>query len=275
MISYSGNFEDVLLNRLFRDKRPGFYVDIGAHHPIFASNTHHFYLLGWRGINVEPTSYFTHFPKIRPEDVNLKVAVSNSCGTINFRECTGQAAVSQVDGVANEHIALANIKREIFEIETRTLASILQENSSPEIDFLSIDVEGHEKQVIEGNDWDRFRPRLLLIESTFPFTNTLCHHDWEPILLENGYLFAHFDGVNRFYVRDDQSKLYDLLQVPLNVLDYFETYETVELRKRVAELEAKLTTNSEHQATSTLSSDSHSRKWYSRLAMLLKRQRAA
>jgi hypothetical protein len=96
MISYAANFEDVILARLFRERATGFYVDAGAHHPLGASNTRHFYERGWRGINIEPSSTFALFPLHRPSDVNLQVAVSDVSGQATFAECPDMMGVSRL-----------------------------------------------------------------------------------------------------------------------------------------------------------------------------------
>jgi hypothetical protein len=75
MTSYAQNREDVILNRIFKDVKDGFYIDIGAYHPAVASVTKAFYDRGWSGINVEPGSVFDELERARPRDVNLKAAV--------------------------------------------------------------------------------------------------------------------------------------------------------------------------------------------------------
>ena len=123
-------------------------------------------------------------------------------------------------------------------VKSRTLKSVLREHVDKDqtIDFMSIDVEGHEKQVLLSNDWQAFRPKVLCIEATLPFTNELCHQSWNPILTENGYEFAYFDGVNRFYVANEASHLLARFSAPVNVLDYFQTNATATLREENAVL---------------------------------------
>lgn len=247
MISYSANFEDVILARLFRGQTAGFYVDVGAHDPLGCNNTRHFYELGWRGINIEPTSTFARFPIHRPRDINLKVAASDRCGEATFEEVPDLPAISQLKA-GSDVVPLPGMARKSISVETQTLAAILGQYAPACIDFISIDVEGHEKRVLAGNDWKRFRPRAFVIEATLPFTTTLCHHAWEPILLNAGYTFGYFDGINRFYVREDEREMLTALQsAPINVLDHFMTQQTADLaaharslEEQVRELQAKL-----------------------------------
>jgi hypothetical protein len=89
---------------------------------------------------------------------------------------------------------------------------------------MSIDVEGNERAVIVGGDWRRFRPRVLVIEATFPHTPRPSHMGWEPLLLEHDYCFAIFDGLNRFYVRKEDVALLRLLAAPACVHDKYVPY---------------------------------------------------
>lgn len=246
MISYSSNFEDVILARLFREQASGFYVDVGAHDPSGASNTRHFHERGWRGINIEPSSTFALFPLHRPGDVNLRVAVSDVCGQATFDECPALWAVSRLaDGGRG---GFKDLPGRAVTVETRTLASIFAKHAPPCIDFLSMDVEGHERRALAGNDWGRFRPRVLVIEATLPWSNTPCHEAWEDVVLGAGYQFGYFDGINRFYIREDEKALLERLQAPVNVLDDFVLKQTADLEEHARELSESLASlRAEHE----------------------------
>lgn len=85
MINFAQNFEDVILARIFHDRRTGFYVDVGAHYPLIDSVTEHFYRLGWRGINIEPLpSAFEELSRTRTHDVNLNFAIAEEEGEVEF-----------------------------------------------------------------------------------------------------------------------------------------------------------------------------------------------
>ena len=83
----------------------------------------------------------------------------------------------------------------------------MRDSRVEEIDFLKVDVEGAERDVLAGADWRRFRPKVVLVEAVAPGTMAPSHAEWEPILLSNGYGFAFFDGLNRFYVADEAAAL--------------------------------------------------------------------
>lgn len=229
MISYAQNFEDVVLARVFAGQPRGFYVDVGAHHPERDSVTRHFHGLGWRGINVEPGAFFREFVRCRPHDVNLNVAVSDRAGSVAFYEGASPGLASMASAVP-EAARVQDGTRTARTVPARTLADILaQYATDATIDFLTVDVEGFERQVLAGNDWHRFRPRVAVIEATHPGTREPSHGEWERILLDAGYLFGYFDGLNRFYVRGEDEPLLARLGPP-SVFDRFITAETARLR---------------------------------------------
>lgn len=221
MLSYASNREDVVLDRVFPHRSPGFYIDVGANHPVAGSVTAHFYLnRGWRGINVEPSEVFHELSRARVGDINLNCALSSSPGETVLYEFPGATGLSTVSSdAARAAEARLNQVSRARRVPLRTLADICAEHVRDTIDFLSVDVEGHEFQVLSGGDWSRFRPRVVLVEATEPYSPTPNHQKWEPILLSANYLFATFDGLNRFYVRAEDRDLLPLLTVPANVLD--------------------------------------------------------
>jgi len=221
MISYAQNFEDVLLARVFRDKSAGFYVDVGAHDPEQFSITKHFYDQGWQGINIEPIpAAQRRLVAHRPRDVNLAVAAGRSESYRQMYVPDDVAfATFDLDRVAEG----VGTKTPTLTVPVRTLDSILEENNVKEIDFLSIDVEGTEKDVLEGIDLHRFRPVVMVVEATQPgarwdFDATatpLTHSSWEPLVLGSEYFFAFFDGLNRFYVRQEDEGLRRFFEIPV------------------------------------------------------------
>ena len=243
MISYGQNREDVLLNRLFAADYRGFYVDVGASHPTQGSVTAHFYALGWSGINVEPSCSFELLACARPRDVNLQIALSRSAGQALFHEFPDAPGVSTFSPELARHgaekLGLACAPRMV---SVETLAEVCRAHVRGPIDFMSIDVEGHERDVLEGADWKAFRPRVLVIEATRPHTPESTHQQWEQIVLEAGYLFAIFDGLNRFYVRTEDRELLPRLAVPANVFDEFITYTEHCSMAQAQELKVRLDT---------------------------------
>jgi FkbM family methyltransferase len=238
MVSYSQNGEDVILDRVFWDVEKGFYVDAGAYDPEVTSVTRHFYLRGWRGINIEPSSRFERFPQGRPEDINLNLAVSTARGTRPFHEFPNAIGLSSFSGELHPDFAHLAAGRVVREVATLPLRDVFGEHRVSDITFLSVDVEGHEREVLMSNDWQRYRPRVVLIEATLPNTPTPSHDRWEDVLLAAGYQFAFFDGLNRYYVRDEDAPLRERFNAPANVFDNFRRVEFVVSEQELAEARA-------------------------------------
>jgi hypothetical protein len=108
-----------------------------------------------------------------------------------------------------------------------TLAQVCEAHVHEPIDFMKIDVEGSESLVIEGGDWERFRPRVLVIEATEPNSWIPSHEAWEPLVVETGYRCVLFDGLNRFYAQVDDDEARDALDRPVNVLDAYEPWRWI------------------------------------------------
>lgn len=193
---YSQFGEDAVLFGYFRSREyaktrslesigSGFFVDIGAHHPYMISNTWFFYQRGWRGINVEPTPGAKEdFDKNRPDDINLGIAISDKNGIAEL--------VSYGRDVKNtlEHsdTSLARSHSKIF-VETRTLESILDDYlpKGTSIDFMSVDVEGHDGVVLRSNNWQKYRPEIVIVEDHASSIEDLMARDVFRLMVEMGY----------------------------------------------------------------------------------------
>jgi FkbM family methyltransferase len=236
--------EDILLDRLFGGER-GTFIDIGANHPFQDSNTYFFYLRGWRGVNIEPArDAHALFLKYRPEDLNLNVAVSDHEGELPFFEIKeGEAltGLSTLDAEVAEHHRTHGFNVTEHRVPVRTLAALIDEHRLEPPDLLSIDVEHHEGHVIHGIPLDRWQPRVLVVEATFPLSGTPSQHSWEPILTTHGYIFAATNGINRFYLRSDLAGRLDCFETPVNMLDQCIRHETMYSVHRYEGAEAALT----------------------------------
>lgn len=167
--SYSQEGEDMILRRLFEKQKMGFYVDVGAHHPKRFSNTYFFYKQGWNGINIDamPNS-MKLFNKIRPRDINIEKPVSEKKQVLTYYAFNEPALNGFSKNLSQERASKDNDNHIIFEknIETSTLEEILDENlpKNHQIDFLSIDVEGLDFMVLKSNDFEKYKPKVILIE---------------------------------------------------------------------------------------------------------------
>jgi FkbM family methyltransferase len=169
-LSWSQEAEDLVLDKYFGHRARGFYVDVGAHHPTRFSNTRLFYLRGWRGINIDamPGS-MKAFERDRPRDINLNIGIAANGGALTYYQYDEPALNGFVRG--SETIASNRAKGAYRLLGTQTvevapLASVLERHLShgQVIDFLSVDVEGLDLEVLKSNDWARFRPECVVVE---------------------------------------------------------------------------------------------------------------
>jgi FkbM family methyltransferase len=233
MISYAQNFEDVMIARLFDTDYHGFYLDIGAAHPGYLSVTRHFYDQGWSGINVEPT--FRFYPLLceaRPRDINLQCAIGNSPGFATFYEIPKFAENSTLESIVADRLAEAELTATPHEVQVLRLADLCDIHVKDRtIDFMKIDVEGGELGVLQSGDWEKFRPRLLIVEATIVNSREENWHTWEPILIKANYHKVWFDGLNNFYLREEDLELRRAFRLPPNIHDGFEIAELAALKR--------------------------------------------
>lgn len=167
-ISYSQEGEDLLLHRIFEGKKTGFYVDVGAHHPRRFSNTHIFYKSGWRGINIEPNPVaVARFTRERKGDINLQFGVGSQRGDLLYYEFDDPALNTFDEKLADERESTTSYRLIATQIIRIDRLDVLLEAYVPQgvtIDFLTVDVEGMDLDVLKSNDWNKFRPRCVLTE---------------------------------------------------------------------------------------------------------------
>lgn len=221
MISYAQNLEDVMLWRALKHVEHGFYIDVGANDPTVDSVTKVFYERGWHGINIEPLpSHFANLVQERPRDINLQCAAGAANGEIELWECDVRGWATAASGVINYHIASGHTGT-FHKVPVVQLAQVCFQHILGEVHFLKIDVEGFEKSVIDGMNFSRFRPWILVIEATRPNSTEDVSSEWESGVLSSGYVLAYMDGLNRFYVANEHSELIANLRYPPNVFDGF------------------------------------------------------
>ena len=157
--------EDTAILDYFKDKKSGFYVDVGCYHPIHRNNTYLLHKQDWKGINIDVSQFSIDlFNYLRPNDLNYNCAISNKNETVKIFY---QKELSQLSTIENEQakkVFQGNIKEK--EIQAFTLDKILKKDKfkDTKIDFLNIDVEGADFKVLEGLSFDKFKPELICIE---------------------------------------------------------------------------------------------------------------
>lgn len=200
--SYSQEGEDLILRRIFESQSAGFYVDVGAHHPMRYSNTYFFYKRRWRGINIEPNPDSARlFHKYRRRDINVQCGVSDQDGQLKYYMFNDSALNSFDENLSHQRDVGVYRITETCDIAVRRLESILDELLPRDvaIDFMSVDVEGRDLQVLQSNNWERYRPRVLLVEA---MSFDLATVEGEPIhrfLTNNSYRLFAKTGHTLFY----------------------------------------------------------------------------
>jgi FkbM family methyltransferase len=204
--SYAQGGEDIIIAYIARNHlamtKPGKYVDVGCNAPVRYSNTFDLYLLGWRGVNIDANSeLIREGGRVRKEDIFVRAAASDIEREVTFHKGVSDL-VSTIDEKKiiewKKHFEYSEEDQEM--LTTRTLTSILDDTWKPAepIDLLTIDVEGHDFQVLKGLDLTRYRPKIIVIEM----------HDLDGIqdseiyrhLIANEYQLKHFALLNAYFV---------------------------------------------------------------------------
>ncbi|CUH95086.1 hypothetical protein P22_1155 [Propionispora sp. 2/2-37] len=232
-ISYAQNLEDVMLWRVFSGLEKGFYIDVGANDPVIDSVTKAFYDRGWRGVNIEPLqSYYQRLCQERTRDINLQVAAGNYTGMVAFYEIPDTGLSTMNYDIAEQH-RLHGWEIKETKVPVMTLLEICQNYVRETIHFLKIDVEGTEKQVLLGMDFQQYRPWVIVIEATIPLGKQQKHSEWEDILLRHGYQYTYFDGLNRFYIAQEKGDCLSHFSSPPNPFDEYLRYSEFCLKERI------------------------------------------
>ena len=180
--SYSWLNEDNVLDWLTHYKNNGIYIDIGANHPDRMNNTKLFYERGWRGINIEPDKAgYDLFCEKRPNDININRAIGTGKFEYWFED---GGLVNTFNKEWADHFGLKNK----VELELKPLREVFEENKLSKVDFISIDVEGFEEEVLRSNDWEKYRADVICLEGLKG-----------GYLKKFGYRTVFWDGFNSYY----------------------------------------------------------------------------
>ena len=220
-ISYAQNAEDIRVWRAFRDQDPTglTYVDVGANEPRHLSITASLYDQGWRGLLIEADPDHAEELRIhRPHDTVVECAAADHDGVLTFHRVPG-TGLGTLAAKEAEVAAGRGFETSTFDVPTRKLSAILDDNNVTTIHFMSIDVEGAESSVLAGLDFDRHRPWVLCVEAVLPGTSVRSHESWETAITDHSYVFAAFDGVNAWYVANEHSALIASVATPFNAID--------------------------------------------------------
>jgi FkbM family methyltransferase len=204
-LSYAQRFEDFHLWRALGDISEGFYVDVGAGHPVYDNVSFAFYLSGWRGVTVEPNPALASLGRaVRPRDHLFEGLCGASAGAATLYL---QHEFHGLSTTIAEHAATAEQETgrsaEAVTLPVTTLAALCAQHAPAAFEFLKVDVEGAEADVLRGADFARFRPKVIVVEAIKPFTLAPAWDEWEPMLSRHGYAYVWDDELNRYYVAEE------------------------------------------------------------------------
>lgn len=200
-ISYAQTGEDRIIATLLDGRSIGFYVDVGCNHPVRYSNTFALYKRGWHGINVDANErLIERCRRVRPRDVSICAVVSSAAQEVIFTEFDDDV----VSSVSPAHVAKWQMQKRVVgerRVHARTLNEILVAAAAPpRFDLLSIDVEGHDFDVLSSLDLDAYRARLIVIEMhDFPLRTPEQSQIWSH-LVANGYDMVGYAVMNGYFV---------------------------------------------------------------------------
>lgn len=191
--SYSQWGKDSVISQFLHSKT-GSYIDIGSGHPIKGNNTYFLYQRGWTGILIDPILYNSKLSKKhRPKDAFLQSIVSNKTGNEQFWEFRNYGLSTSDSVRASSLLKQGEALNEKYNVKSISLNEIITKylatnNNAPEL--LSIDVECLELQVLESNDWNIFRPKVICIE--------ILNNDLQKEVLNDSkvFLFLSSKGYN-------------------------------------------------------------------------------
>lgn len=203
IITYSQTGEDRIVMDLLKGTYNGFYVEVGSNHPTRYSNTFAFYCNGWRGIAIDANAdLIAQHRYLRKRDIPVCAAISNVEEEVVFVEYD----MHQLSAISQSATTVPALSEHKIKNETRlqtvTLTNVLQEYmpNGVTIDFLSIDVEGHDLNVLQSLDLGQFRPKVVVIEMHDFRLETYDTHPIYQHLTDRGYDFAGYAIWNGYFV---------------------------------------------------------------------------
>jgi len=199
--------EDIFINRILKNINQGKYVDVGCYHPYKGSLTFELYKRGWNGVNIDVSkTSIDLFNMSRKKDINLNLAISNFDGETFYYE---NSPINQ----QNSLIQMNKLQKKI-KIKCLTLDTVLNNKNLDEFDYLNIDVEGSELEVIKGFNLKRFNPKLITIENNDLTIDEYLKSEVCKILIENDYILVNKIGVTNFFMPSKLVyKISDLIKI--------------------------------------------------------------
>lgn len=166
-ISFSKSGDDIQLMKLINNNTPGVYVDIGCWHPVKASNSYYFYVRGWKGICIDPNPELkVLYDKFREKDNFINAGIGESGTSLDYF----MLEESSMNTFSKEFLIKHELESKVIKkinVPLYSLKDILEANlnTKDRLDFFDIDVEGFDLEVLKTNDWNKYRPKIIIIET--------------------------------------------------------------------------------------------------------------
>jgi len=211
--SFSQKGEDLIIDKYFKHKKKGFYIDVGSFHPQMNSNTKFFYDRGWHGINIEPNpTRIKLFLQERKRDRNLNIGIGTTTKRALFYEFEAKGLSTFSKEEADSLLKIGYKLRKKNRIQMYQLREIMEKHVKSAVDFITIDAEGSDLDVLKSNDWGKYRPKLLCVE-TLDFIDLLTStkensHEKDMItdyLFKKSYKEYFSNGLNTLYIDTKQT----------------------------------------------------------------------
>ena len=199
--------EDLIIESLIPFKKDGFYIDIGANHPIKYSNTFLFKNKGWKGINIEPNPDRMKLFKIfRRKDINLNIGIGREKSELDFYVFNEHTLSTFDANSAKEFEKIGHKIIRTIKVPVLPLKEIMEKHvKEKEVDLMSIDTEGYDMEVLESNDWNKFRPRFIILE-TLEYRKDgegkKLNSAFDPFMLSVGYKKVADTYINSIYEKN-------------------------------------------------------------------------
>ncbi len=191
--SFSQEGEDRVLNRFFENQKDGFYIEVGAHHPFRFSNTALFYEKGWKGLTIDPNPDVAKlFQQFRSRDRHLQMGVGKQNEPLKFYQFEESALNTFSEEVYSKRIKEGFKLARTLEIPVMSLKNIFEKNHEflpKTIHFMSVDVEGFDEEVLASNDWQKYRPQIVVVEIFAKNIEEVINSNSYKIMKEAGYEF--------------------------------------------------------------------------------------
>jgi FkbM family methyltransferase len=188
--------EDILVSTIFRNIKKGFYIDIGAYHPFKGSLTYNLYKKGWQGVNIDLSKASIELFQIaRPSDTNINCAISSENKETFYYE---NSPINQQNSLTKQSDNQKKISINSYKLET-----ILKKNGFQKVDYINIDTEGNEIEILRSVDFEKVKPILITLEDNSFIIDSEQKVEKIKFMKENNYELINIIGVTLFFLRKD------------------------------------------------------------------------